>query len=97
MRNDSINYSHAIKTGNELAKIKSHPKTCTKTSLHGVASYTLGQFRTSNCVTRYSQTWAKPKFAYKCGLHETLKNKELVLKDVSVAVTFKHYMNLQVP
>jgi len=78
MRNDSINYSHAIKTGNELAKIKSHPKTCKKTSLQGVPSYTLGQFRTSNCVTRYSQKCAKPKFAYKCGLHEALKNKELV-------------------
>ena len=92
IRNNSINYSHAIKTRNELAKIKAH----TKTSLHAVPSYTLGQFRTSNCVTRYTQTCAKWKLAYKCGLHVSLKNKKLVLKDVSVAITFKHYMNLQV-
>jgi hypothetical protein len=85
------------KLANELAKIKAHPKTCTKTSLQRVPSYTLGQFRTSNCVTRYTQKCTKLKFAYKCGLHETLKNKELVLKDVSMAVTFKHHMNLQVP
>jgi len=79
MWNNSINYSHAVKTDNELAKIKAHPKTCTKTSLQGAPSYTLGQFRTSNCVTRYTQKCTKLKFAYKCGLHETLKNKELVL------------------
>jgi hypothetical protein len=96
VRDNSINYSHTIKTGNELAKIKAHPRTCTKTSLQGVPSYTLGQFRTSNCVTRYTQTCAKPKFAYKCGLNKKKKNKEFVLKDVSVDVTFKYYMNLQV-
>jgi hypothetical protein len=96
MRNNSINYSHAIKTGNELAKIKAHPKACRKTLMHGVPSYTLRQFRTSNRVTSYTQTCAKPKLAYKCRLHETLKNKELVLNDVSLAITFKHYMNLQV-
>jgi ribosomal protein L9 len=45
--NKSINYSHAIKTtGNELAKMKAHPKTCTKTPLHVVPSYTLGHFWT---------------------------------------------------
>ena len=81
MTNKSINYSHAIKTnGNELAKIKAHLRACTKTSLHDVPSYTLGQFRTSNCVTRYTQTCAKSKLAYKRRLHETVKNKELVLK-----------------
>jgi len=80
MRNKSINYSHAIKTNdNELAKSKAHPRAHTNTSLHGAPSYTLGQFRTSNCVTRYTQTCAKPKLAYQRGLHETVKNKELVL------------------
>ena len=90
MGKNSINYSHAIRTGNELAKIKAHPKGCTKTSLHAVPSYTVGQFRTSNCVTGYTQS------VQNWNLHETLKNKELELKDVSVVVIFKHYMNFQV-
>jgi len=98
MRNKSINYSHAIKTsGNELAKIKAHPRACTKTSLRGVPSYTLGQFRTTNCVTRYTETCAKSKLAYKRGLHETVKNEALVLKRyMAVAVTGKPYMKLHV-